>query len=299
MKSLFRISSAIILFTATLIQFGCKKSNDDTESTTAFAVSLKVDPNLGQYLADKDGRTLYIFSNDPAGTDNCTGDCPRYWPVFNVANLTASMLGPGLNFADFGTITSSAGKPQVTYKGWPLYYFAPDGMNTESPGQIQGDNKNNVWFVAKPDYSIMIVNAQLVGIDGINYKSDYTVGNGTTTYFTDDHGRTLYTFAFDSASHNKFTVADTTTVNNFNSYWPIYETDKIVVPSALDKTQFASIFVFGHKQLTYKQWPLYFFYRDSTPGSNKGIAFPQAPNPPASPCIWPVATQNQSAAPHL
>jgi predicted lipoprotein with Yx(FWY)xxD motif len=298
MKSLFRISSAVVLFTAMLSGLGCKKSNDTMPTTAAYQVGLKVDPNLGQYLVDKDGRTLYIFSNDPDGKDSCTGQCQLYWPAFNVTNLTASMLGPELDFADFGSVTSSAGKPQLTYKGWPLYYFAPDGMNIEAPGQIQGDNKYNVWFVAKPDYSIMIVNAQLVGNDGINYKSDYSVGNGITTYFTDAYGRTLYSFSHDSANHNKFTVPDTATVNNYNSFWPIYETDKVVVPSALDKTQFGSITVFGHKQLTYKQWPMYFFYLDTTRGSNKGIAFPQAPAPPASPCIWPVVTQNQPPAPH-
>jgi predicted lipoprotein with Yx(FWY)xxD motif len=208
------------------------------------------------------------------------------------------MMGPGLNFGDFGFITSSAGKTQMTYKGWPLYYFAPDGMNIEAKGSVQGDNKYNVWFVAKPDYSIMIANAQLVGNDGVNYKSDYTAGTGTTAYFTDAYGHTLYTFSFDSAGLNKFTVPDTATVNNYNNIWPIYETDKIVVPSALDKTQFGSITVFGHKQLTYKQWPLYYFYLDTTPASNKGIAFPRPPAPPANPVIWPVAAQNQPAAPH-
>jgi len=298
MKSLFSSSSAVILFTAMLGGLGCNKSNDPMTTTPNFQVSLKVDPTLGQYLVDKDGRTLYIYSNDPNGKDSCTGQCQLYWPAFNVTNLTASMLGVGLDFADFGSVTSSAGKPQLTYKGWPLYYFAPDGMNVEAPGKIQGDNKNNVWFVAKPDYSIMIVNAQLVGNDGKNYKSDYTVGTGITTYFTDAYGRTLYSFSNDSANQNKFTAPDTATVNNYNKFWPIYETDKIVVPSALDKTQFGSITVFGHKQLTYKQWPMYFFYLDSTRGSNKGIAFPQAPAPPANPCIWPVVTQNQPAAPH-
>ncbi|HEV8271174.1 MAG TPA: hypothetical protein VGQ04_07680 [Chitinophagaceae bacterium] len=297
MKSVFHISSAVILFTAMLIGSGCKKSDDPMSNTPASQVAIMVDPNLGKYLVDKDGRTLYIFSNDPEGKDNCTGQCQLYWPAFNVTSLTASMLGPGLDYADFGSVMSAAGTPQLTFKGWPLYYYAPDGMNKEAPGQIQGDNKNNVWFVAKPDYSIMIVNAQLIGNDGIHYKSDYTTGDGATTYFTDAHGRTLYTFAFDSSNHNKFTVPDATTVNNFNNIWPIYETDKIVVPSGLDKTQFGSISVFGHKQLTYKQWPLYFFYLDVTPGSNKGVAFPQAPAPPTNPCIWPVVTQNQSAAP--
>jgi hypothetical protein len=90
-------------------------------------------------------------------------------------------LGSGLSISDFGSITSVSGKKQVTYKGWPLYYFAPlvNGTNVqEAPGQTQGEGVNNVWFVAKPDYSIMIVTSQLVGHDGKNYKSDYTEGLG-------------------------------------------------------------------------------------------------------------------------
>ncbi|PWU04378.1 MAG: hypothetical protein C5B52_01565 [Bacteroidetes bacterium] len=298
MKSLFSLNATIMLCVALLAGSGCKKSDYRMPAAPAYQISIKVDSRLGQYLVDKDGRSLYIFSNDPDGRDNCTGQCQLFWPTFNVPNLSASMLGPGLDLADFASITSAAGNAQLTYKGWPLHYFAPDGMKMEDPGQIQGDNKFNIWFVAKPDYSIMIVNQQLTGVDGINYKSDYTVGNGTTTYFTDARGRTLYNFSLDSANHNKFTAPDTATVNNYNRFWPIYETDKIVVPSALDKTQFGSITVYGHTQLTYKQWPMYNFYRDSTRGSNKGIAFPQAPAPPTNPVIWPVVTQNQAPAAH-
>src|SRR5580765_6834245 len=120
MKLFINFSLAIILFTVVLSGSGCKKSDDSMTTTTptpSFQVSLRVDPNLGQHLVDKDGRTLYIYSNDPDGKDNCTGQCQLYWPVFDVAGFAASMLGPGLDFADFDSIASAGGKTQLTYKG--------------------------------------------------------------------------------------------------------------------------------------------------------------------------------------
>jgi hypothetical protein len=114
MKSLFDIGSTVILLAAMLSGLGCKKSDASKSNTPAFQVPIKVDPNLGKYLVDKDGRTFYFFSNDSEGKDNCMGQCKVYWPIFNVTNLTASMLGPELDFADFGSVSSPAGKPQLT-----------------------------------------------------------------------------------------------------------------------------------------------------------------------------------------
>ncbi|MNL47358.1 Secreted repeat [compost metagenome] len=128
----------------------------------------------------------------------------------------------------------------------------------------------------------MIVRSQLVGHDGKNYKSDYTVGDGSTTYFTDAKGITLYTFKNDNFKKNNFTKADFSN----NAVWPIYETDKIVVPSTLDKSKFSVITVFGKSQLVYNGWPLYYFGQDANVrGANKGISFP-------SPGIWPVPVKD-------
>src|SRR5205085_7995635 len=122
----------------------------------------------------------------------------------------------------------------------PLYYYAPlvNGANTLEPsGQTLGEGVGGVWFVAKPDYSIMLVNAQLVGNDGKSYKSDYTEGTGKTIYFVDSTGATLYSFSKDKNNTNTFTKPDFSN----NASWPVYETDKVVVPSVLDKTLFGSI----------------------------------------------------------
>lgn len=253
-------------------------------------IQLQKSAALGTYLADKDGRTLYMFASDANGQPSCAGTCEAVWPAFNVDNLTNKDIDTTLKKADFTVVTTAAGKKQLTYKGWPLYYHAPavNGTNTlENAGVTTGDGIGGIWFIAKPDYSIMFVNAQLVGHDGKNYKSDYTVGDAKTIYFTDGNGLTLYGFKNDKNNKNSYTKADFSN----NAVWPIYETDKMVVPSVLDKTLFGVIDVFGKKQLIYKGWPLYYFGQDAqVRGANKGISFP-------APAVWPVVGKDTPTAP--
>jgi len=274
----------------------CSKTTDPMPAVVdPVMVKLANSATLGSYLTDKDGNALYFFSNDADGNNNCTGACITAWPIFNITGLTAEQLGAGLTLGDFNAISTPNGN-QLTYKGWPLYYYAPGGVR-ESPSQTTGEAVGGVWFVAKPDYTIMLAKAQLVGKDGKNYivsaTNVYTEGVGKTTYFTDLMGRTLYEFAKDSSNINKYTKADFSN----NATWPIYETDKIVVPSILDKTLFSSIMVFGKKQLTYKGWPMYYYGPDvnATTGNyrgfNMGVSVPV-------PGVWPVFFKDIPAAPH-
>ncbi len=289
MKKNHKLLSLILLLFTGLALTQCQKS----EIVDPYLIKLSVSPTLGSYLTDKDGNTLYFFSMDANGTNNCTGGCTTAWPVFNVTGLTALSVVPGLNVADFATIMTPNGN-QVTYKGWPLYYYAPGGVR-EKAATTSGEGVNGVWFVAKPDYTVMLAKAQLVGADGKNYvvsaTNVYSEGVGLTTYFTDIAGRTLYAFAKDSANINKYTKAD---LSN-NGTWPIYETDKIVVPSILDKTLFGSITIYGKKQLTYVGWPMYYYGPDADAlgmfrGNNKGVSVPK-------PNTWPVFYQNFPLAP--
>ncbi len=268
----------------------CQKS----ETSDPYLIKLATSSTLGSYLTDKDGNALYFFAMDANGVNNCTGGCTTNWPVFNVTGITQDKLSAGLMPTDFGTAINASGTPQVTYKGWPLYYYAPSGVR-ENSQLTTGQAVNGLWFVAKPDYTIMLAKSQLVGADGKNYvvsaANVYSEGLGATTYFTDLMGRTLYAFAKDSANLNKYTKAD---LSN-NGVWPIYETDKIVVPSILDKSLFSSITVYGKKQLTYKGWPIYYYGPDADAsglfrGSNKGVSVPK-------PNVWPVFLQDFPSAP--
>jgi predicted lipoprotein with Yx(FWY)xxD motif len=264
-----------------------------TETADPYVIKLATSTTLGSYLTDKDGNTLYFFSMDANGANNCTGGCTTAWPVFNVPAITQDKLGIGLSLSDFGSVSSASGN-QVTFKGWPLYYYAPGGVR-EKASQTTGEGVNGLWFVAKPDYTIMLAKYQLVGADGKNYvvsaSNVYSEGIGATTYFTDIAGRTLYSFAKDSANLNKYTKAD---LSN-NGVWPIYETDKAVVPSILDKTLFGSITIYGKKQLTYKGWPIYYFGSDVDAagmfrGNTKGVSVPR-------PNVWPVFFKDFPTAP--
>lgn len=285
MKQLTVNTVGILLLLFSLSIADCKKSDS---SVPPKEVSIKTSTSLGKYLADKNGHTLYFFANDSKGQSTCTGTCETNWTVFRDSNLVATQIGDGLNLSDFVTIVTSEGKKQLTFRGWPLYTYTPSGT-AEAVGSTTGDGLFGLWFAAKPDYTIMLTNTQLIGKDGNHYKSDYTLGDGNTTYFTDAKGLSLYFFKKDSANLNKFTKPDFSN----NATFPIYDTADIVVPSILDKSLFSITNVYGHHQLSYNGWPLYFYSQDSlTRGNNHGITIGGIGT------IWPVAVKGITAAPH-
>lgn len=245
--------------------------------TENLSLQLSTDAKFGKILTDTKGRSLYFFSIDANGSSGCSGACELAWPVYYAGNETAPT---GIDAADIKTITRADGKKQTTYKGWPLYYYAAD---TKS-GDIGGDGSGGTWFVAKPDYSIMLANGQLVGQDGKNYIEGAKEGTGITQYFTDAAGRTLYAYAPDTFNKNTYTKPD---LSN-NGIWPIYESDVLNVPSILSKTMTVQITSVGKKQLTYKGHPLYYFGPDAKRGDTKGVSVP-------TPGVWPILTINTPA----
>ena len=283
MKNNILLIASIILL---VLIASCKKDNNVTPARTG--IHLDSNAQVGTHIVDKDGRSLYFFSDDANGASNCTGGCLGIWQPY----LTDSpmVVGSGLQASDFGTITIPSNAKQTTYKGWPLYLYEPSGVK-EQPGETKGEGFNSIWFVAKTNYSIMIAHNQLEGGDGTHYLSTYAPGEAKTAYFSDATGHTLYTFANDSNLINKFTKPDFSN----NTLFPIYEMPNIIVPTTLDKTLFAVIDFNGKKQLTYNGWPLYYFGSDNGErGSTKGISFP-ATKPVGS--IWPVAVKDKTTAP--
>lgn len=280
--------SALCALTA--IQFtSCNK--EDTPTPPRTDIHLDSNAQTGKHLVDKDGKTLYYFSNDVNGLSNCTGGCLTNWPVF-LADSVTTTFSDGLLASDFSRITTPTGVRQTTYKGWPLYYYSPGGVQ-EAAGQTTGEGVGNIWFVAKTNYSITIANYQLKGANGINYLGTYAPGDGRTSYFCDEKGNTLYAFGRDSSLINKYTKADFSN----NAVWPIYETENITVPSTLDKSLFVVITFNGKKQLTYKGWPLYYYGPDNfVRGINQGITIP--PTQPVG-AIWPIVNKDKAPAPKL
>ncbi|MCZ4245869.1 hypothetical protein [Pedobacter punctiformis] len=243
-------------------------------------IQLATDAKFGTIITDKSGKTLYFFSSDAAGIPTCTGGCETVWPLYYSADLSSDTR---VNASEVGEVTRTDGRKQSTYWGYPLYYY----QNDAAAGDVKGDGVGGIWFVAKPDYSLMLANAQLVGANGKSYTSTYAEGTGNTNYFTDAQGRTLYAYGPDKSNKNTYTKPD---LSN-NSIWPVYEAELKELPSVITKDQISVIDVFGKKQMTYKGWPLYYFGSDTKRGDNKGITVGGIGT------VWPVLTPTSIAAP--
>ena len=97
--------------------------------------------NVGFYLTDTSGKTLYFFTKDTPGVSTCTGTCLGLWPAFNADSVTAPSV---LNPSDFTPVTRYDGVKQTAFKGRPLYFYSGDAK----PGEANGQGFNNVWYVA-------------------------------------------------------------------------------------------------------------------------------------------------------
>jgi predicted lipoprotein with Yx(FWY)xxD motif len=115
-----------------------------TAPASGAAVMLGQNTTLGSFLVDSKGVTLYIFTNDTPGTSNCNAGCTSNWPPFLTSG--APTAGDGVTAAMLGTTTRSDGTTQVTYNGWPLYYFAGD----KAAGDTNGEGKAGSWYVMTP-----------------------------------------------------------------------------------------------------------------------------------------------------
>lgn len=125
-------------------------SSSSSKPTGPAQVNICFSQIFGDYLVDSTGMTLYAYAKDQpnSNTSNCMGACATTWMPFLTqgtptvgSNATASD-GTQLDSSKLGTITRSDGSTQVTFNGWPLYYFSGD----KAPGDINGE----MWFVMPP-----------------------------------------------------------------------------------------------------------------------------------------------------
>ncbi len=116
--------------------------NPATGSPAASDLSLTIQQTTkGEALAGADGLTLYTRTDEVDGTIHCGEGCVDSWPP-----LTGTVDAGDGNADMLGTITRPDGTEQVTYNGYPLYYFTGDA----APGDATGDGLGGVWFIAAP-----------------------------------------------------------------------------------------------------------------------------------------------------
>ena len=96
------------------------------------------DTGLGTGLVAANGMTLYMFMPDAQGDPTCTADCAQAWPPLTVDDGAEVTAGDGVDAALLGTATHPEAGTQVTYNGWPLYYFSGDSAPGDTNGQGSG-----------------------------------------------------------------------------------------------------------------------------------------------------------------
>jgi predicted lipoprotein with Yx(FWY)xxD motif len=102
--------------------------------------------SFGPTLFAGNGRALYAFTRDTrTGPSRCYGDCAVAWPVyFAGASLRA---GVGVKKSLLGSVRRKDGRRQVTYNGWPLYFYAH-----EKAGEVLCQNvrtHGGTWLVVR------------------------------------------------------------------------------------------------------------------------------------------------------
>jgi predicted lipoprotein with Yx(FWY)xxD motif len=141
---------------AALVLAGCTSGSDDGSPDVASSaaapanVALKTgDSILGPIVVDGQGRTVYSFDKDTAGsgTSACSGECLASWPP--VTTDTGSPQVSDDVTGQVGTITRDDGSMQLTLNGLPLYSYTGD----KATGDINGQAFQGVWWVVAPDGS--------------------------------------------------------------------------------------------------------------------------------------------------
>ena len=220
---------------------------------TGKAVTLQIAQNdaLGKFLADGDGRTLYLFTKDTTkGVSSCYDKCEQAWPPLLIEGQPT--LKDGVSSTAISTTLRTDGSIQVTYNGWPLYYYVKDAAAGDTTGQAVG----KVWWVVSGE-------GNPIKPAGLQLTSNDTLGK----FLADDAGMTLYLFTKDTPNvtncYDKCEVA-----------WPPLLT--VGQPTLGDGVSTTAISTTvrkdGSVQLTYNGWPLYYYFKDKAAGDTTGQA---------------------------
>ncbi len=111
-------------------------------------LALKIrNTRYGPILFDSKDRVLYGFTRDKrGGKSTCYGACAAAWPVYFSKGKVQAMRGVKQSL--IGTVRRSNGRLQVTYNGWPLYYYAHEGPREVKCQNV--DEFGGLWLVMKP-----------------------------------------------------------------------------------------------------------------------------------------------------
>jgi predicted lipoprotein with Yx(FWY)xxD motif len=139
------------LVPAALTEARAAHSGPEAERASTPSLTLR-STRFGRVLFDGRGRVLYAFTRDRrGGPSQCYGGCARAWPVYFAKGTLRA--GPGTRQSLIGTTRRRDGRRQITYNGWPLYYYAHEG-----PGEVKCQNVDSfggLWLVVRSNGTLV------------------------------------------------------------------------------------------------------------------------------------------------
>lgn len=114
------------------------------QEATNPAVAVSDAGEYGPHLVDGAGMSLYLYTEDPAGSSACVDRCVVNWPPLLTDGAPGA--GEGVDADLLGTLERADGGLQVTYAGHPLYRYARDASAGDTRGQGLGER----FFLVAP-----------------------------------------------------------------------------------------------------------------------------------------------------
>lgn len=147
-----RLRSLPLVVSGLLVLAGCGDAAPEGEygaggsAPAADVVLTTADSEFGDIVVDVEGRTVYVFDRDTAGsgTSSCADQCLENWPAVAVEDGEPAVDGLS---GEVGTIERADGTTQVTLGGRPLYTYVGD----HEAGDTTGQGVQDVWWVVGPD----------------------------------------------------------------------------------------------------------------------------------------------------
>jgi predicted lipoprotein with Yx(FWY)xxD motif len=136
---------AVAALAATVGVPGAPATGAKDETQAALALKLR-NTRYGRVLFDGRDRVLYAFTRDRrGGKSTCYGACARAWPVYFSRGTVSAR--PGVRRSLIGKVRRRDGRLQVTYNGWPLYFYAHEGPREVKCQNV--DEFGGLWLVVK------------------------------------------------------------------------------------------------------------------------------------------------------
>ncbi len=213
---------------------------------SSYTVGLGSTDALGSFLVGPDGMTLYLFTRDTVGGDSvCYDRCADRWPPLLVDSADMITVDPAIP-GTVGTVARTDGTLQVTYNGWPLYYW----YNDKAPGDTDGEAVGKTWWVIPP--------ATVYSAPTPDLGTVLVGANGMTVYM------------FDKDTDGTSACYDQCATN-----WPpllVDSADAIVPGLFLQGDLGTTERTDGTLQVTYNGMPLYYYAKDMAIGDTVGEA---------------------------